>query len=98
MSDVTDFADPKKADSVVGVKPWLPWPLSRSRWWTAPAPAERLAVLRIGMAALLLLDVLLVYLPNGRAFFGRGSLGRPEVFESVFKPSWDWDTVGEDVK
>ena len=29
----------------VGVNPWLPWPLSGWRWWTAPIRAERLAVL-----------------------------------------------------
>ena len=34
--------------TVVGLKPWLPWPLSRSPWWTEPVRAERLAVLRIG--------------------------------------------------
>lgn len=98
MSDTTDLADVKKADSVVvGLKPWLPWPLSRLRWWNAPVPAERLVVLRIGLAALLLLDILCVYLPNGRTFFGRDSLGRPEVFEWLYKDHLDWDAVAEDL-
>src|SRR5262249_35157039 len=61
-----------------------------------PVPAERLAALRIGLAALLLLDVLGVYLRNARTFFGRDSLGRPEVFEWMYKPYWDWDAIADD--
>jgi hypothetical protein len=49
---------------VVGLRPWLPWPLSRWHWWTEPVPAERLAALRIGLAAALLLDLLTTYLPG----------------------------------
>lgn len=65
---------------VVGVVPSLPWPLSASPWWTEPVRAERLAALRIGVALVLLADVMWTYIPMARAFFGRGSLGSPEVF------------------
>jgi uncharacterized membrane protein YphA (DoxX/SURF4 family) len=98
MSDGKDKADPKKIQSaVVGVRPWLPWPLSRSRWWNEPVAAERLAVLRIGLAALLLLDILCTYLPVASAFFGPNSLGRPEIFEYLYKPYWNRATVREDL-
>lgn len=66
--------------TVVGLRPWLPWPLGRSRWWTQPIRAERLAALRIGLAAVLLVDVLTSYLPHDTDFFGRDSLGAPGVF------------------
>ncbi len=66
--------------TVVGVQPALPGSLGRSRWWTEPVRAERLAALRIGIAAVLLLDVLGVYLPNLADFYGAGSLGASEVF------------------
>src|SRR5919202_6457019 len=65
---------------LIGLNPWLPWPLSRSAWWTEPVRAERLAALRIGVAAVLLLDVLGTYLPRLHDFFGPDSLGSPEVF------------------
>ncbi len=55
---------------VVGVVPWLPWPLSAWRWWTEPVRAERLAALRIGLALCLLLDIVLTYLPGVGTFFG----------------------------
>jgi hypothetical protein len=66
--------------TVVGIKPWLPWPLTRWTWWTAPVRAERLAALRIGVAAMLLLDILGTYVYQFRDFFGPGSLGSPETF------------------
>jgi hypothetical protein len=76
---------------VVGLRPWLPWPLSRSRWWTASVPAERLAALRIGLAAVLLLDLMTTYVPHLHDFFGGGSLGAPEVFPWVGQASnWSW--------
>jgi hypothetical protein len=78
---------------VVGLRPWLPWPLSRWRWWTEPAPAERLAALRVGVAFVLLCDVLLTYLPDRRVFFGRGSLGDPALFEWVFERGWRWSLL-----
>jgi uncharacterized membrane protein YphA (DoxX/SURF4 family) len=70
--------------TVVGLRPWLPWPLGRSRWWTQPIRAERLAALRVGLAAVLLLDVLTTYLPHAADFYGRDSLGAPEVFARRF--------------
>ena len=64
----------------VGLRPWLPWPLCDSPWWTQPVRAERLAALRIGVAIMLLVDIFALYLPHAAAFFGRDSLGSPEVF------------------
>lgn len=66
--------------SVVGLEPWLPEPLSQMPWWTRPVRAERLAALRIGIGAILLLDILFFYLPRASDFLGTGSLGSPEVF------------------
>ncbi len=66
--------------TTVGLRPWLPWPLCDSPWWTKPVRAERLAALRIGVAIMLLVDVFTLYLPHADAFFGRDSLGSPEVF------------------
>lgn len=66
--------------TVIGTQPWLPWPLAGRRWWTEPVPAERLAALRIGVALVLLVDVLLVYLPRATDFYGPGSLGHAAVF------------------
>jgi hypothetical protein len=78
----------------VGLKPWYPWPLSRWRWWTEPVPAERLAALRIGLAAVLLLDLLTTYLPGLHDFFGPGSLGGPEVFpERASAGLWQWSLL-----
>jgi hypothetical protein len=51
--------------------------LSRWRWWTEPVRAERLAALRIGLAAVLLADVLTTYWPHAADFFGKGSLAPP---------------------
>src|SRR2546425_12448873 len=77
--------------TVVGLTPWLPGPLGRSRWWTEPVPAERLAAFRIGMGAALILDVLATYLPQVGNFFGDGSLGSPEVFAArTAWPQWRW--------
>jgi hypothetical protein len=70
--------------TAVGLQPWLPWPLSRWRWWTDPVRAERLAALRIGLCTVLLLDVLLTYWPNAAVFFGRDSFGSPEVVTWMF--------------
>jgi hypothetical protein len=68
--------------TIIGPKPWLPWPLSRWPWWTEPIPAERLAALRIALAAVLLLDVLGTYLPRCQDFFGPDSLGSVAIFEN----------------
>src|SRR5262245_39771987 len=67
-----------KEGIVVGVNPLLPRPLCNWAWWTEPVRAERLAALRIGLGAVLLLDVLGFYLPFARDFFGADSLGGPE--------------------
>jgi hypothetical protein len=66
---------------VVGVVPWLPWPLSAWPWWTQPVRAERLAALRIGLAGCLLLDILCTYLPGLDSFFSQDSLGNATVFD-----------------
>src|SRR5262249_32121791 len=77
--------------TVVGINPWLPWPLSRWRWWTQPVRAERLAALRIGIAVVLLLDWLFLYLPHLHDFFGAGSLGDPELFAYNWEnKNWKW--------
>jgi hypothetical protein len=81
-------------DLVIGLRPWLPWPLCRSPWWTQPVRAERLAALRIGVAGVLLLDLLTTYLPHARDFFGGGSLGAPGVFPWVgTAPNWNWSLL-----
>jgi hypothetical protein len=61
----------------VGLRPWLPGPLGRRRWWTGPVRAERLAALRIGLAAVLLFDVLVNYLPHARDLYGPDGLAGP---------------------
>ncbi len=61
----------------VGTNPALPWPLSRCDWLTKPERAERLAALRIGVALVLLWDVVFAYWPLVDVFFGQGSLGSP---------------------
>jgi uncharacterized membrane protein YphA (DoxX/SURF4 family) len=66
------------SDTVVGHTPWLPGPLARSRWWTEPVRAERLAALRIAVAVVLLIDVLCFYWPHGADLFGRASLSAPD--------------------
>lgn len=79
---------------VVGWKPWLPWPLSRSRWWSEPVRAERLAAMRIGLSGILLLDLLLTYWPNLGIFFGKNSLGDPNIFSFYTSlPSWRWSLL-----
>jgi uncharacterized membrane protein YphA (DoxX/SURF4 family) len=79
---------------VVGISPWLPWPLGACRWWTEPVRAERLAALRIGLAAVLLVDLFTTYLPGLHVFFGQGSLGQPSFFEHWFKgPRWQWSLL-----
>lgn len=75
----------------VGLHPWLPWPLSTSPWWTEPVRAERLAAFRIGIGAVLLVDVLYLYLPHAADYFGPGSLGDPAVFAGRRQlPCWNW--------
>ncbi len=80
--------------NVVGLTPWLPWPLSTCRWWTEPVRAERLASLRIGITLVLLVDLLTTYLPNLHVFYGQGSLGDPSIFGYRFQaPRWNWSLL-----
>src|SRR6266700_1332977 len=92
MNDPTTHYSPLTTH-YVGVYPWLPWPLSRCAWWTEPIRAERLAALRIGLALVLLVDVLVQYLPHYADFFGAGSLGGPEVFAGRGKGHWHWSLL-----
>ncbi|HLJ94348.1 MAG TPA: HTTM domain-containing protein, partial [Gemmataceae bacterium] len=78
--------------AAVGLRPWLPWPLCDSPWWTEPVRAERLAALRIGVAIMLFVDIFTLYLPHADAFFGRDSLGSPEVF-SASATSLRWSVL-----
>jgi hypothetical protein len=82
---------------VVGLNPWLPWPFGRCRWWTEPVRAERLAALRIGIAVILLLDLLLTYVPDLHLFYGADSLSRVagrNLFDYSFKPPrWSWSLL-----
>src|SRR5947209_19889734 len=83
---------------VVGLNPWLPWPLARSPWWTEPVRAERLAALRIGIAAVLLLDIALNFWPHASDFYAANGLGATEVFTTwrAF-PNWNWSILlGDD--
>ncbi len=76
---------------VVGVQPWLPWPLSASLWWTKPVRAEYLAIVRIGLGIVLLLDLLFLYWPCFSDLYGAGSLGSPEMFrDNTSSPRWFW--------
>ena len=85
---------------VVGLQPWLPWPLSRCRWWTEPVRAERLAVLRIALAALLLADIFFTYVPNFHDYYGSHSLGEAKLFDYEFEYNskrqeqrWHWSVL-----
>lgn len=82
---------------VVGMQPWLPWPFRLWRSWTEPAPAERLAALRIGLAMVLLVDVLTSYWPNLEFFFGPESLTRQPGLDPfayyTSPPRWSWSLL-----
>src|SRR5215467_7214346 len=69
---------------IVGWKPWLPWPLSAWPWWTEPVRAERLAMVRIGLAAVLLFDIVTSYLPHVYHYFAGDFLGGAEVLETYW--------------
>src|SRR5262245_38455872 len=78
--------------TVVGTRPCLPRFLGE--WLTAPVRAERLAALRIGFAAVLLVDILVTYLPFLKDYYGPGSLSWPDVFASRFEsPYWHWSIL-----
>jgi hypothetical protein len=80
--------------TVAGWQPWLPWPLSAWKWWTEPVRAEYLAVLRIGVAAVLLADILLTYLPQADVFYGPESLGSTVLFGYMQRPGYWYWTLG----
>ena len=83
-----------KPYTVVGVAPWLPWPLSAWNWWTVPVPAERLAMLRIGVTLCLLADISLNYAPETLAYYGQGGLGDPAMFNWRFEaPRTTWSLL-----
>jgi hypothetical protein len=63
--------------------------LSKYPLWTEPVPAERLAAFRIGLAAVLLLDVLLFYLPWIEDFYGPDGLARGDAF-ALRNAVWPW--------
>jgi hypothetical protein len=80
--------------TVLGLPPALPPPLNRWRWLTDPVRAERAAAMRIAVGLVLLVDVLLVYLPNLRSLYGPDSIGDPAVLAPVFAaPSWRWSLL-----
>ena len=75
--------------TVVGMQPWLPW-----SWWTEPVRAERLALLRIGVAVCLIADILIFYAPHTLTFFGKGNLGDSAVFDWNFRaPRMNWSLL-----
>jgi hypothetical protein len=78
---------------IIGLQPWLPGFLGRSAWWNEPIRAERLAAVRIGIAVVLLADVLWLYLPQAADFYGGGSLGSPEVFAGRLARGLRWSLL-----
>lgn len=89
---------PAERGTVVGIQPWLPWPLSRWRVWNEPVRAERLAAWRIVLSLILLLDVSLTYWPQASVFFGRDSMGSPELFAYNFRAERKYETLSEDLR
>ncbi len=80
--------------SIVGIAPWLPWPLSAWSWWTVPVRAERLAVLRIGVALCLLFDIAYNYAPATLDFFSKNGIGDPTIFNWRFDaPRANWSLL-----
>ncbi len=82
------------APVILGTEPALPRPLRDWRWLTIPVPAERAAALRIAVGAVLLFDILVLYLPNLQALYGPGGFGDPAHFDAVFgQPFWRWSLL-----
>src|SRR5207253_8240159 len=80
--------------NVVGLEPWLPWPFKSCGWWSQPVRAERLAALRIGMAACLLIDILTSYRTHLHDFFGQGGLGGSRVCAYCTEaPGFNWSLL-----
>jgi hypothetical protein len=82
-----DINDATPARAVVGIPPWLPWPLAAWSWWTVPVRAERLALWRIGVALALLVDLLVNYLPETLVYYGKDGIGAPGNFDWRFQSS-----------
>src|SRR6476661_6178406 len=80
-----DNDKPSDGGAMVGISPWLPWPLSAWSWCTTPVRAERLAAWRIGVALCILVDFIFNYLPETLAYFGKGGLGDPANFDYRFR-------------
>jgi hypothetical protein len=78
---------------VLGLAPALPRPLADWRWLTVPIPAERAAALRIAVAAVVLFDVLVLYLPDLRALYGPGGFGDPFHFDAIFAQTNRWSLL-----
>jgi hypothetical protein len=79
---------------IVGVQPWLPSVLSRWSWWARPISAEVYATLRIGVAAVLLLDQVMTMLPHLAAIYGAGSTGDPQLYTWMFERlQWHWSVL-----
>ena len=79
---------------LIGLEPWLPWPLSAWRRWTEPVAAERLAALRIGLALVLIVDICTTYWPNLDVFFLDGGPGGSRRFGWYTQsPRWTWSVL-----
>lgn len=70
-----------------GIQLAFPRPFRSWEWLTGFERAERIAAFRIGVGLVLLWDVLFTYLPQASTFFGKGSLGSPEVFAVIMQRS-----------
>src|SRR5207244_274468 len=72
--------------------------LKKSAWWggatTFPSTTRRRAILRIGVALVLLWDISCSYLPNYDVFYGDGSLGAPRLMHDAGRsPAWAWSIL-----
>jgi len=81
-------------ENVVGARPWLPRLLQARAWWSEPVRAERLAALRIGVAACLVIDIVTSYRAHLEDFFGRGGLGGARTFAYYSEaPKFNWSLL-----
>ena len=79
---------------VIGLEPWLPWPLKSWTWWNKPIRAERLAALRIALALCLLFNILTSYRVHLQDFFGDGQLGGGQMFATYgAAPNLNWSLL-----
>lgn len=83
-----------QSSRTVGVTPWLPRPLSNWKWWTQPINAQYYAMLRIAVAAVLLIDQLVTMLPQLSVLYGSGSTGDPQIYRWFFeRPHLHWSLL-----